>query len=192
MPRFARALLVAAVLAGLGYGAYTLGRTLSPQPPLAGTELQNPVPVGDVTLENAAGERVPLSSFAGEYLLVFFGYTHCPDVCPLTMARLAKIYEALGEPATLKVVMITVDPANDTPEAVQRYASSFHPDFIGLGGSNPEVAAAARRFYIGVQETPDAVSHTDAVILVGPESEMRVVYGQPSLSELQADLARLL
>ncbi len=184
--------LLALALALSGYGAFTLGRALRPEPPLAGTALQNPVAVGDVALRGSDGQGVALSSFAGNYLLVFFGYTRCPDVCPLTLARLAEVYGDLGEPENLRVLMITVDPEHDTPELTQRYAGSFHPDFLGLGGSNTEVAEAAQTFYIGFQAAGEEVIHTDAVVLVDPESRMRVVYSQPSLSELRGDLARLL
>jgi protein SCO1 len=183
--------LALAAFVALGYGAFTLGQYLRPAPPPGGTELQTPVPVGHLALQSAEDEQVALADFAGRHLLVFFGFTRCPDVCPVTLARLARLYESLGEPEGLQVVMITVDPAFDTPEVVQRYASGFHPSFLGLSGSNPQVAEAAQTFYIGFQGAGEAIAHTDAVLLVDPESRFHRVYSQGNLDALQPDLGRL-
>ena len=101
--------------------------------------------MGDVVLTGANGKR-RLADREGQYLLVFFGFANCPDVCPLTLARLATTYEALEEPENVQVVMIAVDLARDTPGSVQAYAESFHPSFVGLGGTNSEIAEAAKRF----------------------------------------------
>ncbi len=185
--------LAVALLLGLGYGAYTLGRRLAP-PELGGTALQNPVDVRAVSLTGADGETVSFGDFQGETVLVFFGYTRCPDVCPVTLARLAKLYRDLGEPERLKVVMVTVDPANDTPAAAQRYAASFQPDFVGLGGSNAQIAGAAKTFFVGYNQgynQGETLAHTDAVFLVNPEGYFQIVYSQTNLAALAADLAAL-
>ena len=91
-----------------------------------GTALDNPVQVGDFTLTSASGEAV-LSDWRGKYLLVFFGFTRCPDVCPLTLGRLAKTYRDLGEPEDVQVVMVSFDPETDTPARLERYLEGFHP-----------------------------------------------------------------
>ena len=189
--RYGRSALGLLLVLLLGLGAYGLGRALRPGPALAGTALQNPVAVGDLVLQGREGEQA-LSSFAGRYLLVFFGYTRCPDVCPLTLARLAAVYAGVAEPQRLQVLMISVDSEHATPEAVARYAASCHPSFLGLSGSNPQVAEAAKTFYIGFREAGPEVVHSDAVILVDPEGFMRVVYSQASLPDLRRDLERLL
>ncbi|CAN5863313.1 hypothetical protein BH24DEI2_BH24DEI2_06100 [soil metagenome] len=182
--------LAALMLLGLGYGAYTLGR-LAAKPELGGTALQNPVDVREVTLTGADGRTVTFGDFEGETVLVFFGYTRCPDVCPVTLARLAKLYHDAGEPTGLKIVMVTVDPANDTPEVAQQYAASFQPDFVGLGGSNAQIAAAAKTFFVGLGANGEPIAHTDAVFLVDRQGEFRTVYSQANLEALAADLASL-
>ena len=109
------------------------------------------------------------------------------------MARLADIYRNLDEPQEVQVVMITVDPANDTPERVQRYAANFHPDFIGLSGTNSEIASAAKRFYIGVNSIGEGlVAHSDPVALVDSQGKMRVIYNQDNVPRLEDDLRTLL
>src|SRR5690606_41484390 len=80
----------------------------------------------------------------GDGALVFFGFTRCPDVCPLTMAQLSSAYGAVGEPEDLKVVMVTVDPEHDTPEVVGAYVERFHPAFVGLTGTNQIGRASCR------------------------------------------------
>jgi protein SCO1/2 len=135
----------------------------------AGTVLDSPKPVADIVLRSADGSKRSLGDFSGDYQLVFFGYTSCPDVCPLTMARLARIYRNLGEPDDLQVVMITVDPANDTPGDAQAYARKFHPDFIGPGGTSEEIDAAATEFFIGYSGSRED-SHTDSMTLLDPQT----------------------
>ena len=159
--RRAVTIVVAAVaFVALGLLAYNLGVFARGAPELHGTALEEPPMVANVELLAAGGEPVELGDYQGQHLLVFFGYTNCPDICPLTMARLSSIFEALGEPEDLQVVMITVDPERDTPEVVDEYASNFHPDFEGLGGSPEALNAAAGRFYIGHRSVPQAGAQT--------------------------------
>ena len=181
-------LLALVALVGLGYGAYVLGDSLRPKAELSGTVLQNPVDVSQVALTNAAGEKVALEVYAGQTTLVFFGFADCPDVCPVTLSRLAKVYEALGEPDDLKVVMITVNPAVDTPERTQQYASGFHPDFVGLGGNDTAIAEAAKSFFAGYNQNGNEVVHTDYVFLVNKQGMLQAVYGQDALQGLETDL----
>lgn len=181
------------LLAVLSYGAFSLGRALRPAPELAGTPLQRPVAVGDVSLVNGGGEVVRLGDYRAPVKLIFFGFTRCPDVCPLTMNRLASIYRDLGEPESVQVIMITVDPAFDTPEVVHRYASAFHPSFVGLSGSNTEIARAAQTFFVGYQSVDDAnFTHTDAVFVVDRSNHFSRIYNQSNVRYLANDLMVLL
>jgi protein SCO1 len=133
------------------------------------------------------------SDLNGNVVVVFFGYIHCPDVCPLTMSRLATIYQDIGKPKDLKVVIVTVDPANDTPELVQGYAGGFDPSFIGLSGDNTQIATAAQRFFIGYNAIGDGqVTHTDPVLILDRNGLMQRVYSQTNMLQLQQDLPRLL
>lgn len=181
--------LLALVLAGFAFRQLRLATA----PDYAGTALETPTQVSAFDLTAADGQRVTLDTWQGDVRLVFFGYTRCPDVCPLTLGRLAKVYEDIGKPEDLKVIMITVDPQNDTPRITQDYASSFDPGFIGLGGSSSDIADAARAFFIGYRgiESRDFV-HTDSVAVLDREGRMRLIYGQDKVARLSEDLPRIL
>ncbi len=159
-----------------------------------GTPLDEPATVPGVELTAGDGARKTLpDTWRGDVVLIYFGFTNCPDVCPLTLGRLAKVYEDLGEPEDVQVVMVTVDPARDTPEKVQSYAGAFHPDFVGLSGSAADIARAARSVYVGFAGIGEAsFTHTDAVIVLDREGRMRLVYGQDKVLRLQDDLPKIL
>lgn len=187
--RWLAVVLVTCALALLAFGLLERNRVSATG--FYGTALDNPVPVGEVTL-TASGGRASLSAWRGAYLLVFFGFTECPDVCPLTLGRLAKVYRDLGEPEDVQVVMVSVDPETDTPARVEQYVKSFHPSFVGLTGSSQDVAKAARTFFVGYQQVREGVSHTDSVALLDREGRMRLIYTQSKLSRLGADLEVIL
>lgn len=190
-----RAISFAVLLVLAGLGAYAAGIWLRPSPALAGTLLQEPPLVGDLELLAADGRPVTLAEVGGDarLTLVFFGFTNCPDVCPITMARLAKIYETLADPEDVRVVMITVDPEVDTPEIVGRYAAAFHPAFVGLGGDSGQIAVAARSFYVGYASVGgNQYTHTDVVAVVDDEGLLRGIYGSDDVLMLEVDLPRLL
>lgn len=181
--------LVAAAVAGFAY--MQLQRANGPE--YYGTPLDNPVQVAPFTLTDAQGERVTLEKWRGDLLLVFFGFTRCPDVCPLTLGRLAKVYEDLGEPEDLQVVMVTVDPQHDTPKLTQQYAGGFNPDFAGLSGSSSDIANAATTFFVGYRGLEnDGFLHTDSVALLDREGKMRFIYGQDKVARLSEDLPKML
>jgi protein SCO1/2 len=185
--------LAVLALVALGVAAYSLGVLARGAPELHGTELEQPAAVGDVTLEASGGERVSLAEYGGRYLLVFFGYSNCPDVCPLTMARLGSTYRALGEPEELQVVMVTVDPERDSPKVIDDFAKRFHPDFDGLGGSDELIADAAERFYIGYRHDGQGETiHGSQVLLVDRQSRLWRVYNDENQLYLEADLRMLL
>ncbi len=129
-------------------GLLLLGYLLLPKGGHAfyGTRLLNPKPV-DFTLESPEGP-VRLSELQGKLVLIFFGYVHCPDVCPTTMLALKRAYEALSPAAQarVQVVFISVDPRRDPPEVADRYAKGFHPSFLGLSGSEEAIRQVAQAF----------------------------------------------
>lgn len=193
MTRPVRFALLALAVVAAGVGAYSLGLALRPPPEPSGTPVESRPDVSGLSLVNGDGQPMTLGAFEGDVVLVYFGYTRCPDVCPLTMGRLAKAYEDLGAPDDLDVVMITVDPEHDTPEVVDAYARGFDPAFIGLGGSNRQVAEAARAFYVGYASIGGpAFSHTDAVVVLDRSGHMRLVYGQEKVMDLMVDLPAIL
>lgn len=193
-PAIRRRSLLVALLVLAGVLAYALGVVLRPAPALAGTALQNPPPVAQVELVRGDGVPVTLAEVGeGGSLLVFFGFTRCPDVCPITMAQLARVFEDLGEPDGLKVAMITVDPEHDTPEVLDQYVRAFHPDFVALTGSNAQIAVAARTFFVGYAGIGTATfTHTEVVALVDRAGDLRYVYNQEALRRLAPDLERIL
>lgn len=180
--------LLAALIAALSMWLMTRNEVT-----LNGTALEHPIDVSGVSLTGAAGQSVKIGDFKGKIVLAFFGYTHCPDVCPLTMGKLDKVYRDLGSPADLQVILMTVDPARDTPEITDRYAKNYNTSFIGLSGGTSAIAKAARTFLAGYQELPAKdVQHTDYVALVDREGQMRVVYRQDNVPLLAEDLPALL
>lgn len=182
--------LLALAAVGVVVGALFL---LRPARALAGTALNQPVEVAGLQLVDHTGATVDLAAdFRGDVTLVFFGYTRCPDVCPLTMARLARAYQQLDRPDGLRVVMVTVDPGHDTPEVLGDYVRRFDPDFVGLTGSNSQVAEAARTFFVGFAGNAPAVSHTDTVAVLDREGRMRYLYGQEAVLKIEEDLPGLL
>jgi len=190
-PRYFWTLVLVGLAAALLAGFSLL--QLRAAPAYYGTPLDDPPLVAPFELTDAEGERVTLEKWRGELLLVFFGFTRCTDVCPLTLGRLAKVYDDLGRPEDVQVVMITVDPARDTPELTQRYAGSFDPAFVGLGGSGADIARAAQTFFVGYRELKDKdFLHTDSVALLDREGKMRLIYGQDKVAGLTEDLSRIL
>ena len=157
-----------------------------------GTAFKPPLDVHSIGLQHGE-EAFQFGDLQGNIVIIFFGYTNCPDVCPLTMSKLASIYYELGEPKNVKVAMISVDPETDTPEVIQDYARGFHPSFIGLGGSNTQVAEAVQTFYVARYKLSETqVIHTSAVYLLDRQGWVRRVYSGEAIMQLQDDLPIML
>jgi protein SCO1 len=137
---------------------------------------------GPFTLEDGNGHTVTDQSFRGRYLLVYFGYTFCPDVCPTTLNAVAAAFDKLGPRADkLQGLFITVDPARDTPAVVRDYAAAFSPHIEGLTGTDAQIAAVAReyRVYYAPQRTANSgesytVDHSSILYLMGPDGRFIV------------------
>jgi len=198
MPRFPLAyipyLLLAAVVAA---GAlWRLGDLRAHR----GTETVTVAPVsvgGPFSLVDQNGMRRSDTEFRGKYMLVFFGYTYCPDVCPTTLAVMGAALDKMGTQADRVVpIFITVDPARDTPEVLKAYLSAFGPKFIGLTGKEDEVAAAAtayRVYYQAHKEQGDnyAVDHSGVVYLMDKKGGFLANYSLDASPErMAADLAK--
>jgi protein SCO1/2 len=189
-----RRLGLLALLAAAGIGAFWLGTRLAPPPPIAATSLQNPQAVGGFPLVAPDGRELTVQEAIGDaaVTLVFFGFTRCPDVCPITMARLGKIISDSGDPSDVRVIMITVDPEHDTPEVIGRYAQGFHPSFVGLSGSNSQVAAVARAFYVGYADVGGGqFTHSEVVAVVDGAGMLRAIYGSDKVLAIGRDLPAL-
>jgi cytochrome oxidase Cu insertion factor (SCO1/SenC/PrrC family) len=133
---------------------------------------------GPFTMTDQDGRRVSEKDFLGKFMLVFFGYTYCPDVCPTELHVMSAAVAQLGKAAdTIRLVFVTVDPERDTPEVVKSYVENFAGDMIGLTGSPEDVAAIAKAYRVYYQKTPIAGStdymmdHSSIVYLMGPDGK---------------------
>ena len=178
-PAFRRFLLMPLLAAGLVLAGCNSSAPASTQAdwPLAGASIG-----GDFTLVNKDGETVTWNDFAGQWRIVYLGYTFCPDVCPMDAATIAgglNRFEETDPERAAKVtpIFITVDPNRDTPEVVGEFAAAFHPRMVGLTGSQEQVADAAKAFVATYSygEPEDSgfyrVDHTANTILFDPEGK---------------------
>ncbi len=148
-----------------------------------GTVLQANSTVQDFTLDTSTGVPMSLSDFHGKYVLLYFGYTFCPDVCPLTLSELKTTVETLGADAKrVQVLFISVDPARDTVAQLASYLPNFDPSFLGMTGDSDTILRAATEFgifYDTHQEASAAyytVDHTSTVIVIDPEGYARLIF----------------
>jgi protein SCO1/2 len=134
---------------------------------------------GPFALTAPDGTTVTDETYRGKWLLVFFGYTSCPDICPTTLYEIAAAIEKLGpDAAKLQPIFITVDPERDTPDVVGKYTGAFHPRIVGLSGSPQQIAAVAReyraysaRHKTGVGAEAYVVDHSTYIYIMGPQGK---------------------
>lgn len=148
-------------------------------------------------LADDAGTRRSSTEFAGKHLLVFFGFTNCPDVCPTTLSEVAQVMDDLGPDADkVQPIFISVDPERDRRLGLSAYTEAFHPSILGLAGTEAETRAAAESFKIFFEREADAaapdgytMSHSPALYLIGPNGDWlrQFGYGTPA-AEILADL----
>ena len=147
-------------------------------------------------LQASDGTTVRMTDFEGEVVVVYFGYTFCPDVCPATLSKLAKAMDLLGEQADeVQVMMVSVDPARDTPALLQDYVTHFHPDFLGITGDEATVNRVATLYGVfyeanaGTEATGYTIDHTSTVILVDREGYLKLVLPfEGTAEEIAADI----
>ncbi len=223
LPRPVRAAAVLG-LAALAAGAAACDRlraAMGDAPALHGAAYATPEPIPPLRLPRAGGAPGDTFDLAREgagarrAALVFFGYTHCPDVCPTTLADWARAKRALAaadpaDTARVRFVFVTVDPERDSSAAVARYVAQFDPGFVGLAGSRAAVDAAQAAWHVSSyrdaapggapNEPPNdqsggdyTVSHPAQVFLTGPDGRLRTIYplGVPP-ADVAADLRQVL
>lgn len=140
----------------------------------------------ELALTGHDGKPRTLADFRGKVVVIFFGFTHCPDVCPTTLAELALVAKELGKDADrMQVLFVTVDPERDTPEVLRQYAPSFNPSFLGLYGDAEATARTAREFKIFFQKQPlpgngYSVDHSAGTYILDQQGRLRLFaqYGQ--------------
>lgn len=170
---FALVVLVIALITGLG--ALWLTGSLPRGPIGTGTALVG----GPFTLTDHNGKRVTDQDFRGKNMLIFFGFTFCPDVCPSELQVMSAALDELGPSGDkIQPVFITIDPERDTPEAMKIYMSNFHPRLVGLTGSPEDIAAVAKAYRVyyakakGTEDKPDyLMDHSTILYLMGPDGK---------------------
>ena len=168
---------------------------------------REPLPIntrmgGPFEMLDQHGETFTHEQLAGKVVLMFFGFTHCPDICPATVARMTQLYkdlEASGEAQDVQLVFVTFDPERDTPEHLREYLTWFHEDIVGLTGTDEQVAEIARQYsvvYMPVGEDRQGgtqFAHSDFIYLIDREGRVRKLYPvEAELEEIINDLRTLL
>jgi len=149
---------------------------------------------GPFTLVDQDGRTVTQADFKGRHMLVYFGYTFCPDVCPTELQTMSDALERLGKTAeTVVPVFVTVDPGRDTPQVMKDYVRHFHPRLVGLTGSPDQTAAAAKAFKVyfakveGKDGAPYLMDHSSIVYLMGPDGRFLGHFGHGTTPEAMAE-----
>jgi protein SCO1 len=195
--------LVVAAAALLGGGAAWYWRhDTAPAPEIGGYVLPAAKALPPVSLVDEHGQPFVPADFAGHWSFLYFGYTYCPDVCPLTLIELKSLKERLaketpGTPA--EYYLVSVDPARDTPERLQEYVTYFDPGFHGLTGSVADLTLLAGEtgsvFFVPEGQKPDSylVSHSSNIALLDPKGRLYAVFTAPHEPvQLAADFRKVL
>ena len=181
----------------LGLGAPSAG----PKVAFRGADITGATYGRSLSLPDTSGRMRTLADFKGKVVVVFFGYTQCPDVCPTTMAELAEVKKALGaDGARLQGVFVTIDPERDTPEILKSYMANFDPSFIALRGTLEQTQAAAKEFKVYFAKVPGkdkgsyTMDHTAGAYIIDPSGHVRLFepYGggaEPLTADIKALLA---
>lgn len=165
-----------------------------------GTILQTPIPAYDFELQSNQGQTIQLSDFRGQLVVLYFGYTFCPDVCPATLFELAEALEILGPDASqVQVIMVSVDPDRDTPERLAEYVRYFDPSFLGATGSPQQIQEVASQFGIfyeaheGSAASGYLVDHTASVLVIDKNGYLNLIlpFGTEA-ADIAEDLEQLL
>ena len=185
-----------AVAAALGIAAFLMWSGAKseqlPQPTSSGEAAIH----SEFSLTDHTGKSVTEADYLGRWQLVFFGYTYCPDICPTTLAYMAETLDAMGADADrIAPLFVTVDPARDTTAVMAEYVSAFHPQIVGLTGSEEEIAAAADAFRVYYERVdqdgaPDdyLMAHAGHIYLMTPNGQFETVFREGD--QTSEDMAR--
>ncbi len=194
MTKNIRWVFIIGLVAGLAIVAFIALPRLTPHT-FYGTLLQSPDKAPGFELQTASGP-ISLEDLEGKIVLLYFGYTFCPDVCPATLAEVSGAMDKLGRKADdVQLIMISVDPGRDTPEMLRDYVTHFHPSFLGATGTEEEIAQIATLYGVfyekheGTEATGYLVDHTATVMVIDEEGHLKLVFpfGAPA-EEIAEDL----
>jgi protein SCO1/2 len=183
-----------AVAVGVSFALYE--RSAEPLTLRSGTALPEPRPLPRFALVDQAGRPFDRARFEGRWSLLFTGFTHCPDVCPTTLARMAELRRLVGRD-DLQFVFVSVDPERDTPGAVGRYLAHFDPALVGATGARSEMERFTASLGLAQVRNPGTggdytVDHSTAFVLVDPEARLAGYFSAPHERDaLVADLRSL-
>ncbi len=161
------------------------------KPSLHGAVINPPLPAAEIRLQDTNSQNFTLSSLRGKVVLLYFGYTNCPDECPLTMAHLKLAVDQLGADARdVRVAMITTDPQRDNAQALKTFMGKFSPDFIGLLGTQEELAKVWKDYGVTVEDNGE--THSYFIYVIDPAGNWRETFMPDSLPADIASDVRLL
>jgi protein SCO1/2 len=171
----------------------------SRQPPFNSQSISGLMPALKFQLTDDSGRAVTAQTYRGKVVLLYFGYTHCPDVCPTTLAMLAQALRGLGPSAQqVRVLFVSVDPQRDTVPLLKRYVTYFGPQFVGLRGADSALLPLARRYRIAFHRDPPdqygnyAVQHSSAIFIFDQKGRARLLAGDTDKpAAIAQDLSRL-
>ena len=166
---------------------FLLPRAQRGEPPQTATVLPEPRPLADVRFVDEAGREAHLGDFKGDFTLLFFGFTNCPDVCPLTLSLLAQVRADVASRAprlTPRVLFVSVDPHRDTPERIAAYLDGFDPEFVGVTAPDAELAPLLQALGVAVEKHEHGganynVVHNSAIYVLDPNAEWIAVTTGP-------------
>lgn len=170
-------------------------------PPSQGTRITPPREVADFTLTNQDGQPMSLSDFRGKVVVLYFGYTFCPDICPTTLAEFVRVKSNLGDSADqVAFVFVSVDGERDTPDVIKRYLANFDEDFIGMTGTEKEIRKIGVDYGLFFEKSKVEgtsadylVDHTAASFLIDQQGRLHTVYAYSTAAEIiSEDIVALL
>lgn len=194
-------ILKALLVVTLALGVSACGeRSGKPSSPFKATDISKVEWGRDFRLTDHNGQARSVADFKGKVVMLFFGFTHCPDICPTTLADMAKVVGKLGKDgARVQGLFVTVDPKRDTPQVLAKYVTAFNPGFLGLYGDEGNTAALAKEFkaYFAAQPAGAhddySVDHTSAIYVFGPRGRLRLLMGpERTVDSMVADVSLLL
>lgn len=152
---------------------------------------------GPFSLLNGDSKRVTQADFKGKWLMIYFGYTFCPDACPTTLNSMAEMMSRIGADADkIQPIFITVDPARDKPDVMKQYTAAFDPRIVGLTGSVDDIAAAAKGYRVYFKKVGDGANylmdHTTIIYVMNPDYQFAGVVEADLKPEAMADKMRSL
>jgi protein SCO1/2 len=194
-----RRLLLAGALCALPVALLGCGPQAKEPLAFVGSDISGTQLGSDLSMIDTHGQPRTLADFRDKVLMIFFGYTQCPDVCPTAMIQAAQAMELLGADAQdVRVIMITVDPERDTPEVLGAYVQLFSPDFVGLTGTPEQLQKTARSFKAFYSKEPGptpeqyAMNHASTFYLMDRQGEARALIRSDAAPEDMAHDIRLL